>query len=227
MPAKNKLSKPKLGPPTQDYLDIAEIRDDSVVMKDGTLRCVLICSSINFALKSEDEQNDTIQAYVQFLNSLEWPLQIVIQSRRLNMDGYLENMQTVTRQQTNELLRVMSDEYVAYIKELVTLGDIMTKRFYVVIPYSSLTDKRRGFWHRLSGIISIGKTIALSRETFNKYKEALDARVDFVLSGLASMSIKAVRLDTQGLIELYYNAYNPELQETEKLAELDKLQVEA
>lgn len=226
MPTKNKLAKPKAGPPTQDYLDIAEIKDDSVVMKDGTMRAILICSSVNFSLKSEDEQNATIQAYIQFLNSVEWPMQIVIQSRRLNMDGYLENLQAVTRQQSNELLRVMADEYVAYIKELVTLGEIMTKRFYLVLPYSSLSDKRSGFWRRLMGIISIGKSIALSRETFNKYKEALDARVDFALSGLASMSIKAVRLDTQGLIELYYNAYNPELQETEKLADLDKLQVE-
>ncbi|MFH1866856.1 MAG: TraC family protein [Patescibacteria group bacterium] len=224
---KNKLAKSPKGPPTQTYLDIAEIKDDCVVMKDGTLRALLICSSVNFALKSEDEQNASIQAYVSFLNSLEWPIQIVIQSRKLNIDGYLESLQTLMKQQTNELLRVMADDYASYIKELVSLGEIMTKRFYVVVPYSSLSDKRRGFWSRLKSLFSIGASISLSRETFTKYTEELANRVEFISSGLASMSIKSVRLDTQGLIELYYNAYNPELQETEKLAEFDKLQVES
>ncbi|MFA4937286.1 MAG: TraC family protein [Patescibacteria group bacterium] len=224
---KNKLAAPKKGPPTQSYLDIAEIKDDCVIMKDGTLRAVMICSSINFSLKSEDEQNAVIQAYIGFLNSLEWPLQIVIQSRRLNIDGYLEKLNSLTKQQPNDLLRVMADDYTAYIKELVTLGEIMNKRFFVVIPYSSLSDKRSGFWRRLKNVFSLSKTIKISRDTFDKYKEALDRRVDYVESALTSMSIKSVRLDTQGLIEIYYNTYNPELQETEKLAGLDKLQIES
>ncbi|MFH1111801.1 MAG: hypothetical protein V1712_01885 [Patescibacteria group bacterium] len=226
MSNKNKLAKPKAGPPTQSYLDIAEIRDDCVIMKDGTMRAVIICSSINFSLKSEDEQNAVIQAYIGFLNSLEWPVQIAIQSRRLNIDGYIEKLNGLTKQQPNELLRVMTDDYTSYIKELVTLGEIMTKRFLVVVPYSSLSDKRSNFWRRLKNVLSLSKSIKLSRDTFAKYKETLDRRVDFIDSALTSMSLKSIRLDTQGLIELYYNAYNPELQETEKLAELDKLQVE-
>jgi hypothetical protein len=93
MPDKrNKLAKPKAGPPTQRYLDIAEIREDVVVMKDGTLRAVLLVSSINFALKSEDEQQATVQGYMQFLNSLEHPIQVVIQSRRMNIDAYMGNL---------------------------------------------------------------------------------------------------------------------------------------
>ncbi len=225
--SRNKLAAPKKGPPTQTYLDIAEIRDDCVIMKDGTLRAVIICSSINFSLKSEEEQNAVIQAYISFLNSLEWPVQIVIQSRRLNIDGYLEKLNSLTKQQPNDLLRVMTDDYTAYIKELVTLGEIMTKRFFVVVPYSSLSDKRLGFWRRLKGVFSLSKTIKISRDTFAKYKETMERRVDFILSALTSMSLKSVRLDTQGLIELYYNTYNPELQETEKLATLDKLQIES
>jgi len=92
MPPKNKMSKGKVGPSTVTFLDIAEIRDDCVVMRDGTLRGVLLCSSINFALKSDDEQTATIQGYMQFLNSVDFPLQIVIQSRKLNIDGYLEKL---------------------------------------------------------------------------------------------------------------------------------------
>ncbi len=227
MPSKNKLAKAKKGPPTQTYLDIVAIKEDCVMMRDSTLRAVVLCSSINFALKSEEEQNALIQAYAQFLNSLDWPLQIVIQSRKLNIDKYVEELQNLSKQQPNELLRVLTDEYLSYIKELVSLGEIMTKRFYIVIPYSHLSDKRRGFWFRLKSIFSLGEYIQLSRENFAKNKEALDRRVDFVISGLASMSIKGIRLDTQGLIELYYNSYNPELVETQPLKEFDKLQLES
>ncbi len=227
MSSKNKLAKAKKGPPTQTYLDIAAIKEDCIVMRDGTLRAVILCSSVNFALKSEDEQNASIQAYAQFLNSLEWPLQIVIQSRKLNIDKYVESLQGLSKQQPNELLRVMIDDYTSYIKELVSLGEIMTKRFYVVTPYSHLTDKKRGFWFRLKNIFAIGQTIQLSRESFAKNKETLDRRVDFIISGLASMGVKGVRLDTQGLIELYYNTYNPELTENEPLVEMAKIQVES
>lgn len=225
MPSKNKLAKSK-PPSTSMYLDIAEIKDDVVVMKDSTIRGVLMCSSVNFALKSEDEQNATIQAYVQFLNSFEFPFQIVIQSRRLNIDGYLERLKEAEKQQTNELLRVQISEYVAYIKELISLGEIMTKRFYLVVPYNPSSDKRRGFWQRLKSVLSAAGVVQISREQFERYTEALEQRLNFVVSGLGSMGVKAVRLDTQSLIELYYNTYNPELKEQEKLVKIEELRVE-
>jgi len=221
----NKLAKPK-PPSTIQYLDIAEVKEDIVVMKDGTLRAVLLCSSVNFALKSEDEQNATIQAYVGFLNSIDFPLQIVIQSRKLNIDGYLQKLTELEKQQTNELLRVQISEYVAYIKELISLGEIMTKRFYVVVPYNPSTDKRRGFWQRLSSIFAAAGTIRLSHDQFAHYAEALNQRVGFAQGGLSSMGVTAARLDTQSLIELYYSTYNPEIRETEKLAKLEQVQVE-
>lgn len=226
MPKHNKLAKPKVGPPTTQYLDIAEIRDGAVVMRDGTLRAVLLCSSINFALKSEDEQTATIQAYVGFLNSLDFSMQIVIQSRKLNIDGYLQKLQEAEKQQPNELLRVQIGEYMAYIKELVSLGDIMTKRFYVVVPYNPFSDKRRSFWERFKSVLSAAKTIKLSRDEFAHYADALEKRVNFVTQGLSSLSVTTVRLDTQSLIELYYTTYNPDVREQEKLGELGKLQVE-
>ncbi|HLD86195.1 MAG TPA: hypothetical protein VJA28_01955 [Patescibacteria group bacterium] len=227
MPPKNKMSKGKVGPSTVTFLDIAEIRDDCVVMRDGTLRGVLLCSSINFALKSDDEQTATIQGYMQFLNSVDFPLQIVIQSRKLNIDGYLEKLKAMEKQQTNELLRVQIADYLDYVKELISLGEIMTKRFYMAAPYNPQADKRRNFFQRLVSVLSAAGTVKLTREQFERYAEALGKRMEFLISGLASVGLTALRIDTQGLIELYYNSYNPDLGEQQPLAPLDKLQVEA
>ena len=227
MPKRELAGKKKSLPSTTRYLDIGEIRDDAVVLRDGTLRAVLMCSSINFSLKSDDEQKAVVQGYVSFLNSLEFPLQIVAQSRKLNIDGYLANLNNIAKQQTNELLRVQINDYTAYVKELISLGDIMTKRFYVVVPYNPGSDKRRSFWERFVSIFSAAKAVRLSRDKFNKYLESLERRAGQVESGLASMGLTAVRLDTQSLIELYYTSYNPELRETEKLAGMDEIQVEA
>ena len=221
------MSKGKVGVSTVSFLDIAEVREDCVIMRDGTLRGVLLCSSVNFALKSEDEQNATIQAYMQFLNAIDFPLQIVIQSRKLNIDGYLERLKTMEKQQTNELLRVQIADYLDYIKELISLGEIMTKRFYLIAPYNPQSDKRRNFFQRLISILSAAGTIKLSRDEFERYAEALGKRMEFLISGLASTGLSAVRLDTQGIIELYYNSYNPELGEQQPLVAMEKIQVEA
>jgi hypothetical protein len=226
--AKRDKAKPKAakaGPPTSSYLEIAEIHDNCVVMKDGTLRAVFLCSSVNFALKSEDEQGATIQAYVSFLNSLDAPLQIVVQSRKLNIDGYLAQLEAMEKSQVNELLRVQTSEYLAYIRELISLGDIMTKRFYVIVQYDHRSDKRRSFWRRLISIFSAATSVKISREEFARYADALERRMGYTASGLTSMGLKVARLDTQGLIELYYTTYNPELRERQKLAEMEKLQV--
>ena len=227
MSPKNKMAKSKVGVSTVSFLDIAEVREDCVIMRDGTLRGVLLCSSVNFALKSEDEQTATIQAYMQFLNSIDFPLQIVIQSRKLNIDGYLEKLKVIEKQQTNELLRVQIADYLDYIKELISLGEIMTKRFYLIAPYNPQSDKRRNFFQRLLSILAAAGTVKLSRDEFERYAEALGKRMEFLISGLASTGLTAVRLDTQGLIELYYNSYNPELGEQQPLASLEKIQVEA
>jgi hypothetical protein len=130
----------KPGQPTQRYLDIAEIREDTVVMKDGTLRAVIMVSSINFALKSEDEQQAIIQGYMQFLNGLEHPLQVVVQSRKMNADGYLATLRQQEETIHNELLKTQIRDYTSFIKELVDLGQIMQKRFFVVMPQQAI-------WH--------------------------------------------------------------------------------
>lgn len=219
--AKNKISA------TQKYLDIAEIKEDSVVLKDGSLRAVLIASSINFSLKSEDEQRAVISAYVQFLNSLEFPLEIVIQSRKLDIDEYLERLKKIEKEQTNELLKMQTKEYREYIQELVEMADIMSKRFYLVIPYSPRSDKAKGFWVRLGEALSPTSVIKLADKKFRDYQSDLNKRVNFIVDGLASAGVEAIRLDTQGLIELYYNTYNPETYAQEKLVDLNKLNIES
>lgn len=216
--------KPKYS--VQHHLDIEEIKDDCVVLKDGTLRAVVLVSSINFALKSEDEQIAVIQGYTQFLNSFDFSIQIVIQSRKLDIDDYLDRLKVVEREQTNELLRMQTAEYRQYIKELVEMADIMSKRFYMVLPYSPLSNKEKGFFARLKETLSPTTIIHLKQQKFEKYKNELFKRVDYVIDSLSSIGLKSVQLDTQSLIELFYNTYNPDVASQEKLVGLDKLQVE-
>jgi hypothetical protein len=229
MPDKrNKLAKPKAGPPTQRYLDIAEIREDVVVMKDGTLRAVLLVSSINFALKSEDEQQATVQGYMQFLNSLEHPIQVVIQSRRMNIDAYMGKLKEQEETIHNELLKTQIRDYMSFVKELVELGEIMQKQFFVVIPFDpgETNEKKKGFMSRLSSSLSPAKILKLNAKQFEDRKQSLAQRIANVSGGLQSMGLQVARLDTQSLIELYYTCYNPQVLDTQKLADTDKLQVE-
>ena len=221
-----KLTKVKPGPSTVRFLDIAEIRDDTVVLKDGTLRAVVLVSSINFALKSEDEQEAIITAYVSFLNSLEHSIEVVIQSRKLNIDAYMSQLVQKEREQTNELLRAQITDYRAFIKDLVELGEIMNKRFYIIVPFDPFTAKSKSFWTRLKEILSPGVAIKLRDKQFQERKAGLELRLNRIMGGLQSMGLAAATLNTQTLIELYYSAYNPTAGETQKLGDMDKLQVE-
>ena len=223
---KTKNKKNSVGVSTQKYLNIAEIRDDLVVLNDGTVRGVLLVSSINFDLKSEDEQKAIIGSYISFLNSLDYPLQIVIQSRPLNIDDYLNRLKKVEREQTNELLRMQTVDYRNFVENLLTLEKIMSKKFYVVIPYSAVSDKKRSFVTRFSAVFSAAKVVSLSRKRFDEFSSQLNKRCDFIGGGLASLGLRSQRLSTQALIELYYNSYNPDLFHKQPLEDVNKLNVE-
>ncbi len=213
-------------PSTQRFLDIAEIRDDVVIMNDGTVRAVLLVSSINFDLKSEDEQIAVIQSYTQFLNALDFPLQIVIQSRKFDIDDYLERLKTIEKKQANDLLRLQTAEYRQYISELVELADLMSKRFYVVIPFSPQERKRRGFFAKIRDSFAPTAIIRLKQQQFQEYKTELYKRVDYVIEGLGSVAgLKSVVLDTQGLIELYYNTYNPQTYDQQPMQKVQDLNI--
>ncbi len=225
MSNRGKLANNKINASTQQYLDIAEIREDVVVLRDGSLRAVLLVSSINFALKSEDEQNAIIAAYVTFLNNINFPLQIVVQSRELNIDNYLADLKQKEKEQTNELLKIQTAEYIKYINELISMSKIMSKKFYVIVPYHPLSDKHKGFFSTLFELFKPVSLIKLKEEKFQRRKAALIQRVENVMSGLASIGLNAVMLDTQSLIELYYNCYNPDIAPNEKLVDVEQLRL--
>lgn len=214
------------GPPTQRFLDIAEIRDDLVILKDGTLRAVLLVSSINFALKSMDEQNAIVQAYMQFVNSIDFPIQILIQSRKMNIDKYIQQINDSEKKLTNDLLKRQIHDYKDFVKQLVKMGEIMQKRFYIVVPLNPATSKQKSFFSRLQEILVPTGLIRISDERFKKEVFEMNLRTSQVASGLSSMSLSAIQLDTQSLIELYYNVYNPDLGENQPLADIERLQLE-
>mgnify|MGYP003474025550 FL=1 len=212
-------------PSTQKYLHLSEIRDNTVVMDDGTVRSVLLVSSINFALKNEDEQNAIIGAYVNFLNNLSFPLQIVIQSRELNISDYLVDLQRREKEQTNELLKAQTADYIDYISELVSLGKIMNKRFYVVVTYNPLSDEKKGFMAIIEELFNPVSSIRMKEEKFRRLQKELSRRVDSVIAGLSSIGLNVVELDTQGVIELMYNSYNPDVSASQALDNVNNLRV--
>jgi len=225
MSKKNKLAKNKISVSTQAYLDISEIKDDVLVMRDGTMRSVLLVSSINFALKSEDEQNAIISAYVGFLNNLDFCLQIVIQSRELDITKYIEQLKQKEKEQTNELLKMQTTEYIQYVEELISMGKIMNKRFYVCVPYYPASGKHKNFFSSLLDVFKPATLIKMKEKKFLQYKIELDRRTENVMGSLASIGLNAVRLDTQSLIELFYNTYNPVTSKNQKLVDIKQLRV--
>lgn len=208
MASKKPSSHKPAGKPTQSFLRVAEIKHDTMVLEDGTLRAVLAVSSTNFDLKSEDEQNALIYNYQRFINSLEHSIQILMQSRKMDIADYTENLKHIMEKQTNELLRVQTSEYIDFINRLVESANVMNKNFYCIVPYhESVAPSAGGLFGRL---FKGGKVGAISeRETnFEKYKVLLDDRATSVSSNLSSIGLRVVRLGTDQIIELLYDSYN-------------------
>ncbi len=197
------------GSPTQNFLKISEIRDDTIIMNDGTLRAVLAVSSTNFDLKSQEEQNALIYSYQRFLNSLEFHIQILMQSRKMDIAEYTEKLKRVMERQSNELLRMQTSEYIDFINRLVESANVMNKNFYVIVPYEMSVTPAGGTTF-LSKLFGKSKTQEISsREaSFASYQKQMEERVGSVSSNLASSGLRVVRLNTDQLIELVYNSYN-------------------
>lgn len=189
---------------TQQFLEIEEIKEGVLVLKNKSLRGVVMVSSINFALKSEDEQNAIIYQFQNFLNSLDFSVEIVVQSRRLNITGYLEKLKQLEKTQKNELLKIQTAEYYKFIKDLIAGGQILSKSFFVVIPFT------------LFEIPGIGKKkekttpTILSDEQFQRAKSQLWQRMEFVALGLRRCGLQCIILNTSELIELFWSQYHPE-----------------
>lgn len=206
----------------QKNLEISEIKDGVVIMKNGSLRAVLMISSINFALKSIDEQDAIIYRYQNFLNSLDFSVQIIVSSRQLNIDNYLQVLVDQEKKQTNELLRMQTSSYVEYINGLVKMANIVSKIFYIVVPFSPLESTVGGIMSKL-GLTRSSANILLGREAFEKYKDQLFQRIDHVIENMGGTGLRMTMLNTQELIELYYNLYNPETIEKKGLANVEEL----
>lgn len=208
---------------TQSYVDIGEIRNGILILKDGRLRLVLLATSINFALKSEQEQNAIIGQYQNFLNSLNFNLQIVMQSRRLDLTGYLKKLSERGEQEKNELIKIQTIDYVQFIKRLITVANIMDKKFYIVIPLDPVNLQKRGLFDKIFHPTT-KLQVKISDVEFKSYHEELLEMANVVIAGLSSLGVRAAPLNTQQLIELFYGVYNPEESTKERLIESQNLE---
>lgn len=206
---------------TQSHLKLAQIRDSMVIMRDGSFRAVLLVSAVNFALKSKQEQDAIVYQFQSFVNSLTTPIQIVVQSRQLDLNGYLQGLAEKAKNQTNELLQFQMVDYIDFVSRLITLANIMDKRFYVVVGHETVTNPSKGLF---SFVLGRKTTPSFTQTQFERYKEQLTERVNVMISGLAGLGLRAVQLDTQELVEFYYALYNPEEAVEEKLTDVDDLQ---
>lgn len=210
--------------PAQNLIPIKEIRDDVLVLKDGSLRMIMMASSINFALKSEDEQNAIIAQYQFFLNTLDFSVQFFIQSSALNINPYLNSLDEQERAQTNELLRIQTREYADFIKNFVETAKIMSKTFYIIIPYTpSIKTASEGIAGVFEGLFGKKKSgDKLAEENFLEYKNQLWQRADVITTGLSRTGVHVVPLKTEEIIELFYSLYNPGEASKGKVPEISK-----
>jgi hypothetical protein len=217
-------------PSTQDTLLISEIRDGLVVMRDGSLRSVLMASAVNFDLMSPQERDGVEYAYQSFLNSLHFPIQIVIKSQRLDLDAYIARLQQMRIDQDNPMLASLMDDYIANIFNLIEQVNIMDKQFYVVVPFSPPVVDKIGKKNIVSGLAGAFKkttVTTLNENDFQAYKEELAQRVNLVSGGLGQIGVRNIPLNTQELIDLYYSSYNPDTAENQKLVDAGQLQTAA
>jgi len=226
--APGKKNRSKTTTSTQVHLRIGEIRDNVLVLKNGGMRAILKTTSINFNLKSEQEQNAIIKGYQNFLNSLEFPIQILIRSKKLDIDDYIEQVKSLGEKQTNKLLQDQTFEYAQYIKRLVEYADIMEKNFYVIVPFDPLRSHGpgiiSGFLKRLSPKDTYGD-IKKRHAEFNDLKKNLSQRINIVKSGLEQCGLKVKELNTQEIIEVLYESYNPKISRSSKLKNLKETDI--
>lgn len=210
--------------PTREIVDVAEIRDGVLILKDGSLRAVLMASSINFALKSSDEQDGITLQFQNFLNSLDFSVEFFIQSRRLNIEPYLDGLRERAKSEFNELMKIQISEYIEFVRTFVESANIVSKSFYIVVPFTPVLLYKKGGITTMLGSLFGGQkegTITLKEESFQEYVTQLYQRVDSVRQGLVRTGVRVVPLNTEELIELLYSLYNPGELEKGKIPEVE------
>lgn len=206
------------------FVNIKSLEDGVVRLKNGNLRSVLLVSSINFDLKSSDEQDAIIMAYQNFLNSLDFPLQIIISSRKLNIAPYINKVTRSAKTQHNELLRLQTLEYKSFIESLTDRINIMSKFFYIVVPFSPIEKSNGGILDKISAAFGGGSN-SKRQELYETHKNQLWQRVDHVAAALGGTGLHFTALNTEELIELFYNSYNPSAFVKKALKDLDKTEI--
>jgi len=203
--------------PTQKFVEIEDIRHGLVILKNGSLRRVLMVSGINFELKSEEEQNIIAYSYQNFLNTLDFSVQIVIHSRKLNIENYLNKLAERQSIETNELLKNQISEYIEFIRSFVELNAVMAKTFFVVVPYDPIVIPSGG--KKILEFFKFGSKTKISalEESLEQKIVQLNQRTDQVINGLTQVGLRVVALKDEELIELFYNLYNPETVERKDL----------
>jgi len=192
---------------TQQFLEIDQIREGVILLRNKAMRGVLMVSSLNFALKSEEEQNAIVYQFQNFLNSLDFSLEVVVQSRRLNITGYLDKLKELEEKQENELLKIQTAEYQKFIRDLIAGGAIMAKTFFAVVPFTLIEIPGM---KAVKGLVKKGGIPALTDEQFQRCKTQLWQRMEFVALGLRRCGLQCVPLNTSELIELFWSLYHPE-----------------
>ena len=193
---------------TQQFLPIKEIRDGIITLKGGGYRTILMVNAVNFNLKSADEQQALMESYQNFLNGLSFPIQIVMQSRTLDLDSYLDGLTKAATNQSNTLLRTQTNEYITFVRDLIGVANIMSKTFYVIIPHDEAPISRGLFSRR--GPVTSGKK-------FEEIKTELIEKTGLVTAGLGSLGLNNAQLNTQEMIELFYTTYNLDTARRQKL----------
>ncbi len=207
------MDKKYTGARTQEFIPIKEIRDGIVVLKDGSLRAILLATALNMSLKSEEEQEATIMQFQGFLNSLEFPIQISVQSRRYDIRPYLLTLERRIHQQKEELLRLQTKEYIEFIKWFTDNVNIMSKKFFVIIPYKGVSVEQTSS-SIIDKLIPGRKTeskqdLRNDIERFEEQRSQLEQRIAIVKGGLSSFGVRSEQLNTEEVIEVYYQMFNP------------------
>lgn len=195
---------------TQDFVPIKEVRDGIVVLKNGAMRGVVLASSLNFSLKSDDERNGIIMQFQDFINSLDFAVQISIQSRRLDIRPYIALLEDTYKEQVNDLLKIQTREYIEFVKKFTETTNIMTKSFFIVVPYDpAMINLKGGMAGGLFQKKSSEEKTKEKQASFEENRTQLEQRVAVVEQGLSRCGIRVIRLGTEEVIELFYKIFNP------------------
>ena len=192
---------------TQQFVPVRDIKDGVVVLKNGQMCMVLLASSVNFALKSTAEQEAILHQFQAFLNTIDFSLQIYVQSRRLDINPYIELLKSRESMQDNDLMRIQLREYIDFIRTFIDEVDVMSKNFFIIIPYSPTSANIK---KNLTGLLSHENDTTHSDERFAAHRMQLEQRVTVVEQGLTRIGVRTVMLQNDELVELFYHIFNPE-----------------